>query len=211
MTRQERAERTRRVILDAAAAAIDERGYNAASVSEILAKAGVTKGALYFHYSSKEELAQALIESQFSIELFDSDESTSNGLQQVIDISHEMARALLTDVRVRAGMRLVAESNFANPMPEPYRKWIASMRTHLEVAKTRGDLRESIDPEKVATWVIGCYLGIQSMSDVLTGRADLHDRLTDFWTIALPGLVPPRRISRFVPSGTIPLAGVATA
>lgn len=211
MTRQERAERTRKAILDAAAAAIDERGYNAASVSDILAKAGVTKGALYFHYSSKEELAQALIESQFSLQMGLADDSTSNGLQQVIDISHEMAHALRIDVRVRASMRLVAESNFANPMPEPYRRWIASMQRHLEVAKTRGDLRENLDPENVASWVIGSYLGIQSMSDVLTGRADLHDRITDFWAISLPGLVPPRRISRFVPSGTIPMDGAATA
>jgi AcrR family transcriptional regulator len=211
VTRQERAERTRKVILDAAAAAIDERGYNAASVSEILAKAGVTKGALYFHYASKEELAQALIESQFTIELFESDETKSNGLQQVIDMSHEMAHALRTDVRVRAGMRLVAESNFANPMPEPYRKWIASMLTHLQVAEKRGDLRENLDPEKVATWVIGSYLGIQSMSEVLTGRADLHERLTDFWVISLPGLVPPRRISRFLPAGSVSLNGAVTA
>ncbi|MGW3828972.1 TetR family transcriptional regulator, partial [Streptomyces sp. NPDC005071] len=32
-------------------------GHRDATISEILARAGVTKGALYFHFNSKEELA----------------------------------------------------------------------------------------------------------------------------------------------------------
>jgi hypothetical protein len=49
----------------------------------------------------------------------------------------------------------------------------------------------------------GAVFGIQTMSGVLTGRADLRDRITDHFKISLPGLVPPRRLSRFEPAGTI--------
>ncbi|MFD6414028.1 TetR family transcriptional regulator, partial [Nocardia asteroides] len=51
--KQDRAIRTRRNILEAAAKIFEERGYQAATIAEILGAAGVTKGALYFHFSSK--------------------------------------------------------------------------------------------------------------------------------------------------------------
>src|SRR5689334_12795925 len=93
LARQDRAERTRTAILDAAAAVFDERGFSGASLSDILTKAGVTKGALYFHFSSKEELARAVIEEQFSADLpfvsFD-----DPGFQTVIDMSHALAHNL---------------------------------------------------------------------------------------------------------------------
>jgi len=58
MAQQERAVRTRRAVLEAAAAVFAERGYAAATIGEILARAQVTKGALYFHFDSKAALAQ---------------------------------------------------------------------------------------------------------------------------------------------------------
>ncbi|MFC7472440.1 TetR family transcriptional regulator [Actinomadura keratinilytica] len=64
MVKQERAIRTRKAILTAAAKIFEERGYRAATISEILSAAGVTKGALYFHFSSKEELAQGILHEQ---------------------------------------------------------------------------------------------------------------------------------------------------
>jgi AcrR family transcriptional regulator len=210
LARQERAERTRSTILDAAAAVIDERGFNGASLSDILAKAGVTKGALYFHFSSKEEVAQALINEQFSAQEPFAD-TGPGGIQTIIDMSHEMAHNLRTNVRVRASMRLVVESNFEDPMPEPYLAWISLLKGYLEIAQARGDLRKELVPEDVANWVSGSFLGVWTQSQVLTGRADIHQRLTDMWTIALPGLVPPRRLSRFIPSGTAQYDTAGTA
>ena len=62
MARQERAIRTRQVILEAAGAVFDEHGYAATTISMVLERAAVTKGALYFHFPSKESLAQAVLE-----------------------------------------------------------------------------------------------------------------------------------------------------
>jgi AcrR family transcriptional regulator len=47
---------TRARLLDAAAQLIAERGYAGASVGDIAAAAGFTKGAFYAHFASKEEL-----------------------------------------------------------------------------------------------------------------------------------------------------------
>jgi AcrR family transcriptional regulator len=203
VTRQERAERTRTAILDAAAEVIEERGFTGASLSDILARAGVTKGALYFHFSSKEELAHALITEQFNVGQAAPDLKTV-GLQTAIDLCHDMAHNLLTSVRIRASVRLVVETgSFSNPTPEAYERWIAVVREYMVAAKERGDLRQDMDPDRVAHWVVGAFLGIQIQSQVLTGRADVHERVTEMWRIALPGLVPPRRVSRFSPSGSV--------
>lgn len=66
MARQERAIRTRQVILEAAGAVFDEHGYAATTISMVLERAAVTKGALYFHFPSKESLAQAVLDEQIS-------------------------------------------------------------------------------------------------------------------------------------------------
>lgn len=201
MARQDRAERTRNAILDAAAAVFDERGYAGASLSEILAKAGVTKGALYFHFSSKEELALALIDEQWrtGLPLVDSAEPS---LQTVIDISHAFAHNIRHNARARASNRLVLEANLSRPTPAVYERWIGVLTEILVQAKERGDLRKEWDPAVIADWVFATFLGIKSQSEVFTGMADLHDKLTVLWQIALPGLAPPRRVSRFQPAGS---------
>lgn len=55
-SRAARADRTRADLLSAAERLIAERGYEAASVADIAAAAGYTKGALYAHFASKEAL-----------------------------------------------------------------------------------------------------------------------------------------------------------
>lgn len=62
MVRQERAEATRDSVLRGAAGVFLRLGYANASLSEIIAESQVTKGALYFHFGSKEELARAVID-----------------------------------------------------------------------------------------------------------------------------------------------------
>jgi AcrR family transcriptional regulator len=60
--REEYAEATRRAILDSAADGFVERGYADASMDDIARAARVTKGALYHHFASKQELFRAVFE-----------------------------------------------------------------------------------------------------------------------------------------------------
>ena len=202
MTRQDRAERTRTAILDAAAEVFEERGFTGASLSEILTRAGVTKGALYFHFSSKDDLAKAIIDEQWNIEV-PRLEAVQSPMQGLIDVCHAFGLNLCSNIRVRASNRLVTEANFAQPNPAVYERWNKITYEFLVAAKEAGDLRAEFDPEAVSRWLGGSFLGIQIMSGVLTNRADLHERITDLFKISLPGLVPARRLARFNPSGTI--------
>lgn len=58
---QQRAEETRARILEAAAECFAQHGYEAASVADICERAGVSKGAFYHHFPSKQDLFMALL------------------------------------------------------------------------------------------------------------------------------------------------------
>lgn len=59
--RARRAQETRQLILDAAYLLFARQGYGQTSVDSILAEAGISKGAFYHHFESKEELFRALL------------------------------------------------------------------------------------------------------------------------------------------------------
>ena len=65
MSRKESPLQTRDLLLDAALKVFSRRGYHAASVEEIAAEAGFSKGAVYSNFSSKEDLFLALIDRRF--------------------------------------------------------------------------------------------------------------------------------------------------
>ncbi|UUL75521.1 TetR/AcrR family transcriptional regulator [Pseudarthrobacter sp. Fe7] len=67
MVLQDRAKATRGAALLGAAAVFEEHGYGGATLSRVSEVAGLTKGALYFHFQSKEDLARAVIEDQHRI------------------------------------------------------------------------------------------------------------------------------------------------
>ena len=62
MVRQARSEATRRKIIISAAELFSEIGYPATGLADIIKRAEMTKGALYYHFDSKESLATAIIE-----------------------------------------------------------------------------------------------------------------------------------------------------
>jgi AcrR family transcriptional regulator len=66
LTREEKKARTRAQLIDAAAAVFARRGFVAASLDEVAEEAGLTKGAVYSNFDSKEELFQAVIDERLN-------------------------------------------------------------------------------------------------------------------------------------------------
>lgn len=60
-TQQEQDAKTRSRLIRAAVQVFDKKGYDAASVREIVELAGVTKPALYYHFGSKEGVLKAIL------------------------------------------------------------------------------------------------------------------------------------------------------
>ncbi|MDT0446632.1 MULTISPECIES: ScbR family autoregulator-binding transcription factor [unclassified Streptomyces] len=200
MATQQRALRTRRRVIEAAAAVFDEHGYASASITDILRAAGVTKGALYFHFDSKEALARSVMaEQRRSVML------TNTGLhaQTVIDITHGVARSFATNTLLRAGVRLTVEQGVLGESdPGMYHWWTELCRSQLMLAKDHGELRPGASPEDLAYMIIGSFTGVQLLSAVACDRADLVERLTTWWRVALPGMVQESVLPRLRPHGS---------
>jgi AcrR family transcriptional regulator len=98
-TRAARAEgrKARDELLAAALRVFAERGYREAGVDEIAATAGYSKGALYWHFSGKEDLLQALLEERIDApmrELVALLESAPPDRDMSVEASREFARKL---------------------------------------------------------------------------------------------------------------------
>jgi AcrR family transcriptional regulator len=196
MTPQARAVTTRHAVLTAAAEVFNKRGYAAATISEILASAAVTKGALYFHFPSKEALAKEVMRAQ-SKWLGERPPSKEGAIQALIDLSYAFAHALLENPLIRASIRLTVEQGtFSDPNPAAYGDWANTIRVLLLRAKDEGDLHPGLDAERAAEIIVGAVTGIQLTSEVFSSGSDLPRRMTDMWILILPGLVPARTLAR---------------
>jgi AcrR family transcriptional regulator len=192
--KQERAIQTREAIIRAAAEMFDEYGFAGASISRILQRAGVTAGALYFLFGSKEGLAKAVMNAQPDtiVPLLQ-----SQGLQRLVDITLIWARQLQADPLLRAGVRLTGEQDsFGLRDSSPYQEWSQIMEDCLRVAQEKGELQAGVEPWELAELVVEACTGMQMYAAAKSGRADLPDRVVRMWRLLLPGVAVPAVISR---------------
>jgi AcrR family transcriptional regulator len=195
VTKQLRSQQTRMTIVQAAAEMFDRYGYGITSLSDIVAHGGVTKGALYFHFTSKEQLARAVMEEQHRLirATVDDEEQGRPALEALIRSSFRIARRLRNPI-VRAGVRLTLESSaFEHPYPDPFRHWIAACATLLTRAEEELDVMPRLDAEATARFLVSSFTGIQFVTQVLEDRAELARRVEDMWRLVLPGLVPAKK------------------
>lgn len=142
MVKQERAARTRRSLIRAAAETFAEVGFVPASLTVISKRAGVSNGALHFHFANKAVLAEAVeAEAAESVRRLTEAARARQGdsLQAVVDATHELMAALAQDAVVRAGFELCGD--IARRTPSPLRgQWQRWVEDSLRRAERGGAL-----------------------------------------------------------------------
>ncbi|MEV0924522.1 TetR/AcrR family transcriptional regulator [Streptomyces spongiicola] len=111
--RQERASRTRRALLKAAAEEFDRLGYAGASLAGIARAAGISLGALTFHFSSKQELSTAVSEQGCAATRALVARTGARGeppVQCAVSLTLGLVELLEKDASVRAAARLDREA-----------------------------------------------------------------------------------------------------
>ena len=88
--------KTKRKIFETSMKLFAEKGYDATSIEEITANVGVAKGTLYYHFSSKEEIFQFLIEEGVKL-LKNSVEIKTEKLESSID---KIKAVVLIEIKV---------------------------------------------------------------------------------------------------------------
>ncbi len=109
---------TRTALLDAAAGVVARRGLRDASIDEIAAEAGCSKGAVYWHFSSKDDLFIALLEDRVdrpTYEMIDLLESAPADQ----DMGPEASRRFVDTLRNERDLVLLNEEYWAKAVRDP--------------------------------------------------------------------------------------------
>ena len=193
--RQARAIRTRDSVLAAAARVIDRQGLAATRLEEIATEADVTKGALYFHFPSKSEIATAIVEqhheqcARLALETQNWDLDGVSTLERFIN---ELAMSYQRNAVARAAIRLgIEHERIGAEIREPYADYLGWVQELLVNARDDGTLDSAVDPTTTARIIVGSLFGIQEMSTRLTEFGDLIQRVHEWWSFIRPVLTGP--------------------
>ncbi|MFF4832953.1 ScbR family autoregulator-binding transcription factor [Streptomyces sp. NPDC001315] len=202
MARQLRAEQTRATIITAAADLFDRRGYESTSLSDIVEHAQVTKGALYFHFAAKEDLARAIMElqSQASRQVTDQvDDQGCPSLEALMRITFGMARLSVEGPITRAGLRLATGGvEVRPPLPHPFTEWLDLVTRRLVGAVRESDVHPDVDVDAVAHSLVSFFVGTRVVGRSLEPVARLPRRMAEMWHMLIRGLVPVPRRPRYL-------------
>jgi AcrR family transcriptional regulator len=149
----------------------------------------VTRGALYFHFPSKESIADAVIAAQ---DQFLVPPERRIKLQSTIDLCMSFADRLQRDPNLRGAVRLAVEqASYRKPDATPYLSSHEVILRLLKEAEAQGELLPSADPEELSPLIVGAFTGIQVFSRVLNNRTDLLERISVLWKHLLPAVAVP--------------------
>jgi AcrR family transcriptional regulator len=189
--RHQPAEARRGQILRAALSCFGEQGYHAATMDDLARAAGLSKGSLYWHFDSKEEVFLALFDG-FATMLYGAwDAAAGSGADAVEVLRHEceLAIAVLSADR----LFLLAWAEFLNHpaartrMGEIYAIARAKLTTTVEGGRAAGTLRPGPPAAQVAGALIGAVEGLL-LQWLVDPDFDLKSHFEAAWELLMGGL-----------------------
>jgi len=161
-------ERTRGILLQAAFQEIYHSGFRGADMDAILAAAGVTKGALYYHFDDKEALGYAVLDEVMASDLHQKWVQPLRNAKDPIDALLRIVQSeSLRRKDVRRGCPLLNLSQEMSGLDEGFRRrtarlfrnWHDAVAGALRDGQKRGLVRSDIDANETATFLIATYEG----------------------------------------------------
>lgn len=166
---------TRQTLLQAAFSEIYHKGYQAASLTQILADTGLTKGALYHYFPDKKSLGLAVVEEKIrpfmTAMMFEPLAKT----QQPLATMRSLLAAKCTDNDpqiVALGCPLNNLMQEMSPIDETFRQrlnsifqdWVTVVREALTRGKKSGEVRKDVDAAQTAFFIVSALEGCVGMS-----------------------------------------------
>lgn len=173
--RQRDPERTRERLLQAGYKEVYRSGFQSASIDTILAATNVTKGALYYHFDSKEALGYAIVEE--IVATFPRDrwllplERSKD--KDPIDALIGIVQAIPTRPRdIKGGCPLVNLAQEMSPLDEQFRKrletifnaWQEGIASALKRGQSEGTVRRDLVAEETASFLIAMVEGYEVLA-----------------------------------------------
>ncbi|MEV8358281.1 TetR/AcrR family transcriptional regulator [Microbacterium sp. NPDC076895] len=163
-------EASRAQLIDAAAAVFARLGYDRARMSDIVQASGLSKGAVYFYFDSKESLAVAVLASR--------QEKWITGVAQILDAAQPglpRLRALLPAMLTlhrqdpdawvisRLSQTLAEDDATREVATASMRRWIDLVAEVISSA----DPPAGVDPKDLARVVVGAFDGLKALINIV--------------------------------------------
>lgn len=191
----DRAGATRRHILEVAAHAFAEHGYSGISLNDIVRESGLTKGAFYFHFPSKEALALEVFrdrQDRWVAKTLSGVLEHPRAIDQLgamLDIGCEIHEG---DASARAIARLCQEWSSQEELVEHSRshltRWFEITEGVIRRGQEEGDIRPEVDPRQTAETLCSAFIGIEEVSAAMSGLQDFRARIAGLRALTLAAI-----------------------
>ena len=190
-------------ILEAACEVFCTKGMKSATMADVAARAGISPGAIYRYFASKDDLARLcmsdadqMIKSRWVAPLAPGEDP----LQGIMELSRltfallstpaERANTILMLERILAAVRENDESTLKMIHAENATA-VAGVREHFTVAKEKGEVPADLDPRLFAEAMMSFYLGSR-LTRLLDPAADTNGHLDELLRLVVrAGAAPP--------------------
>lgn len=170
-------------IIETSVPIFNTKGYTGTSLQDVMRETGFTKGGIYRHFSSKEELATAAFSSAYGqmkaayVSSFEPDDPAHRKLLKFLTAM----KTFLLQPPVKGGCPILNSATEVDDTNEPLRRrvkaaakdWEALLTAVFEDGKRKGDFRKTVDAEKEARLFIasveGCIMLCRLHRDVTYG------------------------------------------
>src|SRR5262249_6705622 len=198
---------TRETLLTAAFDEIYRRGFQAASLDAIIARAGVTKGALYHHFPDKASLGYAVVDEVVNGSLLERwlgllEKQAGDPLTALQLVLRQRAANATTE-EIEFGCPLNNLAQEMSPLDERFRRrinatfdtWREGFADALERGQSQGAVRRDVDAKKVASFVVAAIEGTLGVAKSARSLPMLRSNL-EVLASFLDNLRPPSRQRR---------------
>lgn len=186
MAGKTKGEATRSRVIEETKWLVNRKGFSNTSISDIIRATGVKKGNLYFHFSSKERLGQAILEdaaSEFFQLLSDSLQGThpleklSSFFDAVLE-KHRRTNFVGGCIFGNTALEM-SDSNpgFSSLIRDVFRQWVDRIANLLIEAQQSGELDAEISPRLFAKQIVASIEGGIMMARLSKDEDDLKDCL----------------------------------
>jgi AcrR family transcriptional regulator len=195
MSRKERAQLTRQKLVDAALELFFERGYDNVTVDDICGKAGVSKGAFYGHFKSKD---QAVVEEFLKVDDY-YQEMLPQILQEktYVDKGIAFVRLALRYIASQGEMVMkiayssqISPGRKASPIAYGDRMLYRVVESLVKEAQEAGEVRQDLDSAEIAQVIIRSIRGIVYEWCLQDGGFDLEEAAIPLASVLTDGLLP---------------------
>jgi len=176
---------TRETILDAAFQEVHRHGFQAASLSNILAKTGLTKGALYHHFPTKDDLGLAVIDEVvregLDAMMFAPLRESDAPFDTLLDIVRRKAqRADLENVSLGCPLNNLMQE--MSPLNAAFKKrlnavlatWQSAVADALVRAQKQGTVRRDVDCRAAALFIVSSWEGCVGVAKAMQSVKDFR-------------------------------------